>query len=65
MSTILLSQRAYNPILDIRKQIDPETWKVLGNNKKIVVSVTDKTSQGTISVCIVKLFIGVWKSKSF
>lgn len=52
-------------VLDNRNQIDPDTWGVQGNNKKILFGVTGKSSQGTISLCIVKHFIVVWKNKSF
>lgn len=32
--------------------MDPETWRVQENNKKIIFSVTGKSSQGTIGLRI-------------
>jgi len=43
----------------------PDTWGAQGNNKKILVSATGKSSPGIISLCIVRLFTGVWKYRSF
>lgn len=46
---------------DNRKQIDTDTWGVQGDSKKVLYNVSGKSSQGTTSLCLVKLFIGVWK----
>lgn len=45
-------------MLDNRTQIDPETWRVQKNNKKILLNVTGKSSPGTISLCISHLSFG-------